>query len=241
MFLWFFLPSGAEMVQLSQSKLAAQLQKIVSHRRDESGLYAEIAGHLPLDGAERVLDIGTGTGLQLRAIHQLQPSIELFGIDLSSAAIGTASRAIGDLEPDLRIGSIERTTYADGFFDVVTCNSSMSYWDNPLKCFNEIYRILKPGGVVKLFEPHQDIDLDGALDKIRENMAGKSLLRRWGAVQLNKFGLQRGSKLGLNLYTRDDLIELSRASNFGDNSSVDQVSLLDIPIFVCIHLWKLNP
>jgi len=229
------------MPQFSQSRFAAWLQIIVSHRREESGLYAEIAGYLPLDGAERVLDIGTGTGLQLRAIHLLQPSIGLFGIDLSSAAIDAANRAIGDLEPDLKVGSIEKTTYPDDFFNIVTCNSSMSYWDNPLSCFNEIYRILKPGGVVKLFEPHQDIDLEGALDQIQENMADKSSLRRWGAVQLNKFALERGSKFGLNLYTWNELLELSRTSSFGVNSSVDQVSLLDIPIFVCIHLWKPNP
>ena len=229
------------MPQFSQSRFAAWLQIIVSHRREESGLYAEIAGYLPLDGAERVLDIGTGTGLQLRAIHLLQPSIGLFGIDLSSAAIDAANRAIGDLEPDLKVGSIEKTTYPDDFFNIVTCNSSMSYWDNPLSCFNEIYRILKPGGVVKLFEPHQDIDLEGALDQIQENMADKSSLRRWGAVQLNKYALERGSKFGLNLYTWNELLELSRTSSFGVNSSVDQVSLLDIPIFVCIHLWKPNP
>lgn len=120
----------------------------------------------------------------------------------------------------------------------MSINSSMSYWNNPTICFNEIYRILKPGGVVKLFEPRQDIDLEGALDQIRKLMADKSLLRRWGAVQLNKYALKRGSKIGLNLYARDDLLELTRASSFGENSSVDQVSLLDIPIFVCIHLWK---
>lgn len=226
------------MPQFSQSKFAAWLQNIVSNRREDSGLYAEIAGHLPLEGAERVLDIGTGTGLQLRVIHQLQPSIGLFGIDLSAAAVETANQAIGDLTPDLRVGSIEKTTYLDDFFDVVTCNSSMSYWDNPLVCFNEIYRILKPGGVVKLFEPHQDIDLEGALDQIRENMADKPPLRRWGAVQMNKFGLKRGNKVGLNLYTRDDLLELARVSSFGENSAVDFISLLDIPIFVCVHLWK---
>lgn len=226
------------MPRFSQSKFAAWLQNIVSHRREESGLYSEIAGYLPLEGAERVLDIGTGTGLQLRVIHHLQPSIGLFGIDLSAPAIDAAKKAIGVLKPDLRVGSIEKTTYPDDYFDVVTCNSSMSYWDNPLICFNEIYRILKPGGAVKLFEPHQDIDLEGALDQIRKQMTDKSLIRRWGAVQLNKYALKRGSKIGLNLYARDDLLELTRASSFGENSSVDQVSLLDIPIFVCIHLWK---
>jgi len=226
------------MTRFSQSKFAAWLQNIVSHRREESGLYSEIAGYLPLKGADRVLDIGTGTGLQLRIIHNLQPSIGLFGIDLSAPAIDAATKAIGNLKPDLRVGNIENTTYPDGFFDIVTCNSSMSYWKNPLICFNEIYRILNPGGVVKLFEPRQEIDLEGALDQIRNQMADKSLLRRWGAVQLNKFVLKRGNKVGLKLYARDELLELTRASNFGENSSVDHVSLLDIPIFVCIHLWK---
>ena len=105
----------------------------------------------------------------------------------------------------------------------MSINSSMSYWDNPIICFNEICRILKPGGVVKLFEPRQDIDLEGALDQIRKQMTDKSLIRRWGAVQLNKYALKRGSKIGLNLYTRDDLLELTRASSFGENSSVGQV------------------
>ena len=226
------------MPQFSQSKFAAWFQNIVSRCRDESGLYSEITGYLPLEGAERVLNIGTGTVLQLRVIHHLQPSIGLFGIDLSAPAIDAAKKAIGILKPDLRVGSIEKTTYPDDLFDVVTCNSSMSYWDNPIICFNEIYRISKPGSVVKLFEPRQNIDLEGALDQIRKLMADKSLLRRWGAVQLNKFVLKRSSKVGLNLYTGDDLLELTRASNFGENSSVDHVLLLDIPIFVCIHLWK---
>ena len=226
------------MSKFSQSKFAAWLQYIISRRREESGLYAEIAGYLPLDGAERVLDIGTGTGLQLQVIHQLHPAVELFGIDLSGAAVDAARKALGDLKVDLKVGSIEKTAYPEGFFDVITCNSSMSYWNNTLVRFNEIYRILKPGGVVKLFEPHQEIDLDAALEQIRENMADHGPLRRWGAVQLNKLALLRGKRVGLNLYIRDELLELVQSSNFGENSAVEPMSLLNIPIFVCIHLWK---
>ncbi len=64
-----FYPLGVETPQFTQSKFATRIQKVISLRREESGLYAEIAWYLPLDGAERFLDIGTGTGLQLRAIH----------------------------------------------------------------------------------------------------------------------------------------------------------------------------
>jgi SAM-dependent methyltransferase len=229
------------MTQFSQSRSAAWIQNLVSRRREASGLYAEITGTLPLAGVERVLDIGTGTGLQLRAIHQFYPAVELFGIDLSAAAVHAASRAIAELSPDLRVGSIEKTTYPDNFFDVVTCHSSLSYWDRPLACLNEIYRILKPGGIAKLFEPHREIDLEGALHQIRVNLAGESPLRRWAAVQLNKFALQSGNRVGLNLYSRDELIDLALRSSFGESSEVAPVSLLKIPIFVCIQLWKTSP
>ena len=56
------------MPKFLQTKFAAGLQQIVSFRREDAGLYREIAERLPLDEAERILDVGTGTGLQLRAI-----------------------------------------------------------------------------------------------------------------------------------------------------------------------------
>jgi len=226
------------MSKFAKSKFAAWLQKIVSYRRQESGLYQEIASNLPLDGPVRVLDVGTGTGLQLKAIHDLQPEAALYGLDLSAPAIEIARTALEDLDVDLRVGNIREAPFKDDFFDVVTCNASMSYWEDPRRCFNEIYRILKPGGEALLFEPHQDIDIDAALAQIRKNMSDKGPLRRWGAVQLNKFGLQRGSRVGMKLYNRQELIDLARTSSFGENCSVKKTSLLNIPIFLSIHLWK---
>lgn len=221
-----------------EGKFAAWMQKLVSYRRQESGLYREIADRLPLDGSTRVLDIGTGTGLQLRAVHDRQPGSELFGLDLSAPAIKTARIALKDLEADLRVGSIAAAPYEDDFFGVVTCNASMSYWEKPRGCFNEIFRILAPGGEALLFEPHREIDIDAALDQIRENMSDQNPLRRWGAVRLNAFALRRGSRVGMKLYFQQELIDLAKSSSFGENSSVEETSLLNIPIFVCVHLWK---
>ena len=39
-------------------------------------------------------------------------------------------------------------------------------------------------------------------------------------------------------YRRQELTDLARVSNFGENCSVEEMSLLNIPIFLCIDLWK---
>jgi len=114
----------------------------------------------------------------------------------------------------------------------------MSYWEDPRECFDEIFRILVPGGEALLFEPHREIDIDAALEQIRGNMSDQGPLRRWGAVQLNRFGLRSGQRIGMKLYSQQELIDLARSSSFGENSSVEETALLNIPVFVCIHMWK---
>lgn len=89
-----------------------------------------------------------------------------------------------------------------------------------------------------LFEPRKEINLEEALDQIWENMAKKKWLRRWGPVQMNKFGLKRGGSIGMKLYTLEELKQLEAKSRFGEHNSIDKTALLNISIFVCIHLWK---
>jgi len=211
---------------------------MVSKRREEAGLYREIAEQLPLTDTGRLLDVGTGSGLQLKVIHNMRPSLELFGLDISSASIRVAHRNLEGIEVDLREGSIENTSYDDDFFDIVTCNTSMSYWKNPMSCFDEIHRILKPGGAAILFEPQKDIDIDEVVETIRTNLADKGPLRRFAAISLNKLALRWGHKFGLRLYSVDELEEIAARSRFGNNNSIERVTLQNLPIFVRITLVK---
>jgi hypothetical protein len=60
------------MPDFSRSRIAAWLQELVYKSREEVGLYREIAAQLPLPGAGRVLDVGTGSGLRLKPSHEKQ-------------------------------------------------------------------------------------------------------------------------------------------------------------------------
>jgi ubiquinone/menaquinone biosynthesis C-methylase UbiE len=222
----------------SQSRFAARLQNVVSRRREEVGLYREIADRLPLDDAERVLDVGTGSGLQLRAIRESHPEVALYGLDLSAEAVRVAEQNLADIKVDIRVGSIESTTFEDDFFDVVTCNASMSYWKNLVACFDEVYRILKPGGAAVLFEPRKNIDIDEAIRILKQNLAGESWLRRFAASTLNRFALRWGRAVGLTLYSMEELAEIAQQSRFGDHVSIQPAIPQNLPVFMRIELTK---
>ncbi len=224
----------------SRSRFAAALQDFVGKRRMEAGLYHEIAEQIQLPETGRILDVGTGTGWQLEVIHQMRPTLELYGLDLSQHSIRSAERNLKELNVDLRVGSIEKTSYDDETFDIVTCASSMSYWENLIACFNEIHRILKRGGVAILFEPQKGIDIDQAVETIRANMADASKLRQFMAVHLNKFGLRSGNALGLNLYSREEIEDIINRSQFADRTSIETTTLQNLPIFMRIHLEKVE-
>ena len=226
------------MVRFAQSKIAAYLQEIVARRREQVGIYAEAVDLIQPPWNGRLLEVGCGSGRQLRVVHERHPDLDLCGLDLSAAAIDHAERNLEGLDVDLRQGTIENTTYPDDFFDLVTCFSSMSYWKNMVSCFNEIFRILKPGGSAKLVEPQADIDLEQVVETIKVNLAQESWFRRFFASNLNKYALKYGRSLGLKLYSSQDMARIISDSKFKKTHKVERVAIQDLPIFMLVTLTK---
>ena len=44
-------------------------------------------------------------------------------------------------------GSVEHMNFTDASFDVVTAFETVYFWPGLPKCFQEVYRVLKPGGI----------------------------------------------------------------------------------------------
>jgi ubiquinone/menaquinone biosynthesis C-methylase UbiE len=156
--------------------------------RPIQSLYNHVAEELTatLSGG-RLLDAGTGPGRLLLEIHRLNPTMELFGIDVSSSMIRVARRNLEGIDVDLRVGSIATTDYQSDYFHLVTCTGSLYLWDAPRDGIEEIHRILKTGCSAYLYEPYRDCDaeeFEAALeDNLRQvnwllRMIGPSLLRK---------------------------------------------------------------
>ncbi len=106
----------------------------------------EKAGVKPTD---RVLDIGTGTGANLRLLRDLGFTA-VTGLDASEEAIGyCASKGLGAV----RKGDICALPFADGSFDLVLATDVIEHVDDDAAAAREISRVLARGGKALIAVP----------------------------------------------------------------------------------------
>jgi ubiquinone/menaquinone biosynthesis C-methylase UbiE len=126
---------------------------------DQSRRYSSLRGSYPKIVAEAlsqpfktVLDIGCGTGALLMMIHDRKKSAELSGVDISGEMIKVAQAKLGNAA-DLVVSDSETLPFKSGSFDLVLCTFSFHHHPNPAVVFNEINRVLSPGGTIIMTDP----------------------------------------------------------------------------------------
>lgn len=107
-------------------------------------------------GASRILDVATGTGdLALLMARCLQPqSIE--GVDLSEKMIEVGRHKVSEAGLGhmirLSVADCLNLPYADGSFDAVTVAYGVRNFENLLRGYSEMHRVLRPGGMLTVIE-----------------------------------------------------------------------------------------
>lgn len=123
------------------------------YSRLSQGYFARV----PLASARRILALGCGTGIEVRALKRLiAPDCVVVGIDHSLALIDTARRLTADegLAANVRYetGDAHELEHGDGAFDLVTLHTLISHVDDPLQVLREARRVVRPGGMVAIFD-----------------------------------------------------------------------------------------
>jgi ubiquinone/menaquinone biosynthesis C-methylase UbiE len=204
-------------------------------------MYNEIAEYLiSIKNEGSFLDIGTGGAFLLKSLFDLNSELDLHAIDINESMVHISKKNLEkfNITGTIKHMSIEETDYDSDTFDIVTCSSSFSYWNNPVHCLDEIYRILKKNGMGVLFEPYKELDVNQLKDAINEKLKDSSRVRRFLAIRINIFGLKYGHRLGLKLYPIKEIHEIIQRSKFKEDFKLEKVSLIDSPIFVRITLMK---
>jgi len=102
----------------------------------------------------RVLDAGCGYGRNL--VHLLRQGCEVFALDEDREGVEHVRQLAASLECGLpaenfQVGLIERMAFADGFADVVMCNSVLHFArdeEHFREMLAEMWRVLRPGGLL---------------------------------------------------------------------------------------------
>lgn len=125
-----------------------------AQERLRSSFHQVLAEHGP-EQVDRILDIGCSVGISALALSRFYPQVQTYGLDLSPHMLSVAK--LRDTEGEVtewRHAKAEETGFADQFFDVVTLQFMIHELPRQAtqEIFQEILRILRPGGCVAIVD-----------------------------------------------------------------------------------------
>ena len=114
-----------------------------------AGLARSLVDAAKVSPGQRLLDVACGTGIVARTAAELIGSTgRVVGLDLNEAMLNVARRAGPELE--WRQGDAADLPFADGEFDVVTCQSGLMFVPDEPAAVTEMARVTDSGGTVAI-------------------------------------------------------------------------------------------
>jgi len=98
--------------------------------------------------ADRVLDVGAGTGALSCAVRDATKSARVTGIEPSREFVTSAARALPDPRVHFEVGNAEQLPLEDASIDSTLSMLVMNFIPKPERALAEMVRVTRPGGVV---------------------------------------------------------------------------------------------
>ncbi len=97
-----------------------------------------------------LLDIGCGSGLNIRRLHRKSPKAKSYGVDYSSTSVKKSIMMNRDEVDEGNIiieeANVLDMPFEDEKFDIITAFSTVFFWPDIINAFREVKRVLKTGG-----------------------------------------------------------------------------------------------
>lgn len=111
-----------------------------------------LASQIETTGLSSVAELACGTGRVSRHVSRVLPAnAKFWATDISSDMLDIAKGRTDNDKIHYRTEDIQNLSFADNSFDLVICQFGMMFLPDKQRGFNEISRILKPGGKLMCF------------------------------------------------------------------------------------------
>ena len=118
--------------------------------------HRKLADQAALESAERVLEIGCGTGNLALLVKRMRPQIDVVGLDPDPKALARAGRKArrAGLPLELDRGFADELPYPAGSFDRVLSSLMFHHLQADLRraSLRQVLRVLRPGGSLHLMD-----------------------------------------------------------------------------------------
>lgn len=153
----------------SDEKLDLQLPRDEENRYCIQ-LYHHVASQVSQEGKD-ILEVGSGRGGGAEFLTRYLKPKSYTGIDISTSVIAFCNKTHNQPGLSFKKGFAEKLEFSDQSFDSVVNVESARCYANIQGFFNEVYRVLRPGGNF-LFA---DMVVRGEIDEIREKLKHSGL------------------------------------------------------------------
>lgn len=128
--------------------------------KSNSNMIYKTIDRLQLYQKDAVLEIGFGSAKHLPYIFSVTKDIRYCGIEISTLMVEMAMKVKESMEHEqieLKLAKeLNTLPYGDKTFNHCFSVNTIYFWNDPVKYFTEIYRVLKPGGTIALSYIRED-------------------------------------------------------------------------------------
>jgi len=131
--------------------------------------------HLPEIAPERAVDLGCGGGRNAGELLKKYPKAQVTAVDYSELSVEAAKAYNRDMiaagRCEVRQGDVSDLALPSGSYDLATAFETIYFWPGLERCFGQVARVLKPGGVFMICNESDGTDATGLkYEKIIDGM-----------------------------------------------------------------------
>lgn len=148
-----------------EARLEGYEEHMLKNIESAEEFYPFTAALLPDTPGASLLDLGCGTGLELRWYYSRNPDACVTGIDLSEGMLSTLAERYAERKPTLICGSYFDIPLGEGVFDAAVSVESLHHFtkEEKIPLYTKLRRSLKPGGYFVLTDYFSSSDFEEKL------------------------------------------------------------------------------